>query len=255
MAAAEGEEAGKEAVAEAEVDDSIAALPPVDPDCVAWLKSKVHLNVESPLVWLPEHEEVLAAFVGDASTRRLFVWHDAALGGLTLQISAPQPGSEASLASREIQYFLKPEGTALTMESIASAVQYGTVHGSPVGSLLRLMSGVFVPLCLRDQSWPDTIKKEFSGQLHRFMASLTETAWDQRGTTTLYIPSEDLQIPEAAAKQKDLVQRLESTLIHWTRQIKEVVNRQDDGEDAEDAGPLAEVHFWSSRTIVSGRSP
>ena len=28
-----------------------------------------------------------------------------------------------------------------------------------------------------------------------------------------------------------------------------MVNRQDDGEDAEDAGPLAEVHFWSSRTI------
>ena len=32
-------------------------------------------------------------------------------------------------------------------------------------------------------------------------------------------------------------------------QIKEVLNRQDDGEDAEDAGPLAEVQFWSSRTI------
>eukprot|EP00966_Prymnesium_polylepis_P244967 5666329-Prymnesium_polylepis.1 len=72
------------------------------------------------------------------------------------------------------------------------------------------------------------------------MASLTETAWDQRGTTTLYIPMESIGAAEEAAKQKDLVQRLESTLIHWTRQIKEVVNRQDDGEDAEDAGPLAE---------------
>ncbi len=30
-----------------------------------------------------------------------------------------------------------------------------------------------------------------------------------------------------ASKQKDLVQRLESTIIHWTRQIKEVVNQQD----------------------------
>ena len=28
-----------------------------------------------------------------------------------------------------------------------------------------------------------------------------------------------------------------------------MLNRQDDGEDAEDAGPLAEVQFWSSRTI------
>ena len=107
----------------------------------------------------------------------------------------------------------------------------------------------FVPLCLKDQSWPDTIKKEFSGQMHRFMASLTETAWDQRGTTTLYIPAEELSNAEAAAKQKDLVQRLETTLIHWTRQIKEVVNHQDNSELGEDAGPLAEIEFWRARSI------
>jgi hypothetical protein len=36
-----------------------------------------------------------------------------------------------------------------------------------------------------------------------------------------------MQDVKQASKQKDLVQRLESTIIHWTRQIKEVVNRQD----------------------------
>ena len=77
----------------------------------------------------------------------------------------------------------------------------------------------------------------------------TEMANNARGATVLYIPDDDLSDLEAASKDKDLVQRLETTLIHWTRQIKEVVNRQDDGEDAEDAGPLAEVQFWSSRTI------
>ena len=46
------------------------------------------------------------------------------------------------------------------------------------------------------------------------------------GKTMLYIPMEPIGTAEAAAKQKDLVQRLESTLIHWTRQIKEVLNRQ-----------------------------
>ena len=149
----------------------------------------------------------------------------------------------------DVAYMLKPAGVILLPDNIKKSVQLGCVRGSAVGSLLRVMSGVYVPLCLNDQSWPDTIKKDFSGQLHKFMASLTETAWDQRGTTTLYIPMESIGGAEEAAKQKDLVQRLESTLIHWTRQIKEVVNRQDDGEDAEDAGPLAEVHFWSSRTI------
>ena len=84
---------------------------------------------------------------------------------------------------------------------------------------LILTGSLLSSLHVLSRSWPETIKKEFSGQLHRFMASLTETAWDARGKTTLYIPSEDLESVEAAAKQKDVVQRLESTLIHWTRQV------------------------------------
>ena len=58
------------------------------------------------------------------------------------------------------------------------------------------------------------------------------------------------QLPRSRrARLARQVQRLNSTLIHWTRQIKEVVNRQDDGDDGDDAGPLAEGNFWSSRTI------
>jgi hypothetical protein len=49
-----------------------------------------------------------------------------------------------------------------------------------------------------------------------------------KGKTVLYIPSRGKlpgagqEYTEADAKDKDLVQQLESTLIHWTRQIKEV---------------------------------
>ena len=38
---------------------------------------------------------------------------------------------------------------------------------------------------------------------------------------------EDVSDPLMASKDKDLTQRLESTVIHWTRQIKEVVNSSD----------------------------
>ena len=46
------------------------------------------------------------------------------------------------------------------------------------------------PQIFGSKAWPESIKKDFTGQFHKFMASLTETAWDQRGTTTLYIPGE-----------------------------------------------------------------
>lgn len=60
-------------------------------------------------------------------------------------------------------------------------------------------------------------------------------------------PSRRTQDAKAASKQKDLVQRLESTIIHWTRQIKEVVNQQDSLDAGESSGPLDEIQFWRER--------
>ena len=58
------------------------------------------------------------------------------------------------------------------------------------------------------------IKNDFSGQLHRFLASLTDTAWKMESTTVLYIPKEGADlVPEVASKNKELVQRLESRYL------------------------------------------
>ena len=55
------------------------------------------------------------------------------------------------------------------------------------------------------------IKNDFSAQLHKFLASLTDTRWKMDGKTVLYIPNEGFKIsPEIASKDKELVQRLES---------------------------------------------
>lgn len=38
-----------------------------------------------------------------------------------------------------------------------------------------------------------------------------------------------------------------AAMIHWTRQIKEVLSSQDTFEAAENSGPLEEIEFWQSR--------
>ena len=44
-------------------------------------------------------------------------------------------------------------------------------------------------------------------------------------------------------------------MIHWTRQIKEVLNSQDAYETSETSGPLEEIQFWNSRCVdLSGIS-
>ncbi|CAH1780762.1 unnamed protein product, partial [Owenia fusiformis] len=91
----------------------------------------------------------------------------------------------------ELTYFIKKNAVPeLTMENFKGCVQYGTVSGMHIESLLRLMTGIYAPIFFENTSWPDSIKNDFSAQLHKFLASLTDTRWKLEGKTVLYIPNE-----------------------------------------------------------------
>ena len=61
---------------------------------------------------------------------------------------------------------------------------------------------------------------------------------------------------EAVSKDKNIIPRLEASLIHWTRQIKEVTSAQQESgsnETNEDSGPLDEIEFWRARDVDLSR--
>ena len=118
----------------------------------------------------------------------------------------------------QVCYFIKKRfDVALTIQNIQEILLIGMVDGDPLDDLLSQMNAEFLPKLLGEKNWPEGVKKEFVAQLHKFMAALTEASHASKGRTTLYIPNEDLSDVEAAAKDKDLLQRLESTVIYWTR--------------------------------------
>lgn len=168
-----------------------------------------------------------------------------------LAVSDDIPPADVS----EYMYFLRADGVHVSRENIAREVQFGKSNGTgadSIQSLLRIMSTVFVPCFTNDTLWPDSFRREFSGQVQKFMATLTETAYEINGNTVLYVPREDFSNMEQCVRDKDLVQRLETTLIHWTRQIKEVLTGSDASHSDtanEDKGPLAEIEYWRSRSI------
>ena len=115
----------------------------------------------------------------------------------------------------QLTYFIKHESAKeITPENFLKVIQYGTVKGAHIESLLRVMMGIYAPVFFENTSWPDSIKNDFSAQLHKFLATLTDTRWKLEGKTVLYIPTEGLKmVTEDAAKNKELVQRLESKFV------------------------------------------
>eukprot|EP00842_Homolaphlyctis_polyrhiza_P004409 jgi/Hompol1/496/HPOL_003922-RA len=212
------------------------------------LKALVSLASFDDSMWAPEHDALLHDFFTSERMAKLVIFVDESVKPPVLQVQTALPTALPKI--KEIMYFIcdacSPDDP-ITELNFEHRVQCGNVSKNTMESLLRVMQGVYVPMFLDNKRWPDTVRKEFNNQLHKFMAFLTDTTFQIKGHTVLYVPDEDLSDPEGMAKVKDVVQRLESLLIHWTRQIKDVVNNQHTSETTENSGPLEEIQFWSSR--------
>eukprot|EP00906_Rhabdomonas_costata_P019029 RCo027697 len=231
-------------------DDSL--IPEAHPECLEWIKKRILLLLKLPEeTWSGEHFSYVTQFLVDPKTKKLFAWAESetalqlSLSQPTQQQQAQQQQAENGGGPTEVLYFFKDEEKEVVPENVDSVVRFGVAHGPAMDSFLRVMQHVFAPALLRNKQWPESVQKEFSAQLHRFLATLTENANRMRGCTVLYVPQEDMSTP---GREKERLQRFESALIHWTRQIKDVLNEKDNVESSENEGPLAEIEFWRART-------
>ncbi|KAJ8310645.1 hypothetical protein KUTeg_012510 [Tegillarca granosa] len=212
------------------------------PSVLSLIKERLTVQDLKEEMWKEAHEESIQRFIDDPGTRLLVAYNDQ-YKGFIVEHSIP------NFHVDQLTYMIKSESAKeITSDNFLKMVQYGTVKGMHIESLLRMMMGIYAPIFFENTSWPDSIKNDFSAQLHKFLANLTDTRWKLEGKTVLYIPSEGFKLAsEDAAKNKDLVQRLETAMIHWARQIKEVLSTQDAFEMAENSGPLDEIEFWKNR--------
>ena len=53
------------------------------------------------------------------------------------------------------------------------------------------------------------MRKELTAHVHKYMGFLTETVYEMKGTTKLYIPQDDLSDSDSCVKNSDLKMRLD----------------------------------------------
>lgn len=139
-------------------------------------------------------------------------------------------------------YMLRPSIVELTKDNINKEIQYGSIGGNglSLSAFERVMKSVV------EKHVSNTT--ELSSHYHRCMATLTDAVNFSDGLTILYCPRFEYSSLSEFTQDKDRLQIMESILIHWTRQIKDVVNNYDSSASAETAGPLDEIEFWKGRT-------
>ncbi|KAJ7313214.1 hypothetical protein JRQ81_004493, partial [Phrynocephalus forsythii] len=220
-------------------------IPPspveLEVDLKPCIRSRISLSGLSDEMWTEDHEATMDLFLKDV-TKPLLVFYIDDFAGLKVELLMPHQ------EPKQLTYFLRQENKEIMEENFHEVVQFGTVRKPYLDSLMHMLNVVYLPRLFRKASWPENIKNEFFSEIYHFMTSLTDTRSKMRGRTVLYIPIESLTIKtEVALKDKALVQRLETSMIHWTRQIKEVLRAQEAVESRESSGPLEEIQFWRNR--------
>ena len=238
---------------------SLASSPPPSSDAAAaaentedvvkLIKNAIDLAGYVPAKFERQHQTLVREWMAHPENRLLTMHMDA---DAALQITSSWGTFDETTS---LQYFVRKSDDAVTPANYYDTVDFGKLTLNALRTLEGSMKGFFLPTLLQQTSWPDSLKKEFTSQVHKFMANLNDTIHQREGKTILYIPQESLGADaHTLASDKDLTQRLETTMIHWTRQIKEVVNNQDIF-DGSIEGPLDEIQFWRNRTVdLSGIS-
>lgn len=101
-------------------------------------------------------------------------------------------------------YFTRDTSKAVTTANISDSIYFGVLRGGKsVPSLMTLMNSIYVPSMLNDPSFPDAVRRDLTGQLHKFMANLVETRYHVEGRTVLYIPRQVCvgRVGQVAAQQ------------------------------------------------------
>ena len=166
-----------------------------------------------------------------------------------------------------VLYFVKLNGGRLS-DKIGQEVIYGDMPSDPLEHLSDLANGIYQPIMSSRSTalaWSEAVAKDVRDNLESFLANLQITQGHVRGVTCLPLPSSTEAdggvaiVSAISSESKDgaavdlqgqIVHALETAIIVWTKQIKNVLKQDPEAVFVThtDPGPTAEVEFWKSKS-------
>ena len=146
-------------------------------------------------------------------------------------------------------FFLTPMKGKVEIKTIADQLIYGDYSANPLSHFDAMSNDVLLPLVTQNcisGAWPEMMSKEIQQNMQKMLDNMTITIGESEGTTKLPLPPEGGD--SASMDEKEHVYLLETSLITWARQIKEILKADPEQELKQGnntAGPEVEIRFWS----------
>lgn len=210
-------------------------------ELVTVLKRMVFLNGIKESDWNDQCHEVIQNWFLDTNHLLLIVYFSPKLI-LTASLTYP---SEPVL---EIVYFLREPNHIFSIDNFHDDVTFGQIDGDVDGTLLLLMDKLYTPIFFHKTDWSDTNRAQFLASIYTFLSHMTALHFKISGLTVLYVPNESLiNDMENAAKDIELIQRLEAIAEHWIMQLRICLSDSEQVVPYDLMCPRDEYEFWIYR--------
>jgi len=150
--------------------------------------------------------------------------------------------------------FYKSDDETPTTETMGELVRCIEVGPNVVELMHSVLSHVYLP-CLSaphvEESLSEVLRKDLKDQMNKVVAGSFVVVGKMAGETFLPLPPQESYASlEKSSHDKDNIHMLESTVILWTGQIRDILSQDSDVPllRGENPGPDYEVDFWATKS-------
>jgi dynein heavy chain len=152
-------------------------------------------------------------------------------------------------------YFIKLNKSRVSERDVSKELIYGDIMGDPIDHMAMVSERIYHPIVSNEETaqvWSEMVVKETKTNVEAFVSNVQITQGNVTGRTYLPLPnSEVAKDVEVEFNADDInalshIHTLESAIIIWTKQIKNVLKQSPEMvlETQKNPGPMAEILFW-----------
>ncbi|XP_066292954.1 dynein beta chain, ciliary-like [Branchiostoma lanceolatum] len=213
---------------------------------------KLKLDKWSKFISAEENRILIQEFLDKAENINLVVSANSA-GALSVAPEFP-----TALKNKAV-YFVKKEKATVTKDGIKTLLSYGDLSYAPLDQLSALVDDIVVPLLSNfrnHDAWPTVVSQDVLRHVHNLKNSVYVVAGQVKGKTLLPLPVGTERVEQAIDVDEKgepfdraLLHSVESVIIDWSHQIRDVLRR--DSAQPLLAGqnplPYVELDFWKAK--------
>jgi dynein heavy chain len=147
-------------------------------------------------------------------------------------------------------YFLKSEEMQVTKENV-KLLQRGDLSAAPIDQLSALVEGLFLPLLsssANNVSWPKVVSDDVITHAQHLRSVAHVVSGQMKGQTLLPLPA-GMDGLDDSVVNKAVVHQIESAVIEWAHQVRDVLKKDSAQPLIEGLNPgaLVELDFWAAK--------